>query len=52
MRLRPLVALFAAAAALGGCADSPPVLEGRAVSMRYDPNRVAGLPASGPVRRQ
>ena len=46
MRLRPLVALFIAAAALGGCAGSPPVLEGRAVSMRYDPNRVAGLPAS------
>jgi predicted metalloprotease len=46
MKLRPQVAVFTVAAALAGCAGSPPVLEGRAVSMRYDPNRVAGLPAS------
>ena len=40
------MALCAAATAIAGCASSPPVLEGRAISMRYDPNRVAGLPAS------
>lgn len=46
MRLQPLAAMCAVAGVLAGCASSPPVLEGRAVSMRYDPNRVAGLPAS------
>lgn len=42
------------AMALAGCAGAPPtVVNGRAVSMRFDPNRVAGLPASdgpsGPI---
>lgn len=46
VRLRPAIALSAIATVLAGCAGSPPVLEGRAVSMRYDPNRVAGLPAT------
>lgn len=36
-----------------GCAAEQTVLDGRAVSMRYDPNRVAGLPVtdgpSGPL---
>lgn len=33
---------------VSGCASEPPpvVVEGRAVSMRYDPNHVAGLPVS------
>ena len=41
-------ALICAAAALSSCAGtpSPVVVEGRGVSMRYDPNRVAGLPVS------
>ena len=41
-------ALLCAAAVLAGCASAPaPVLiEGRGVSMRYDPNWVAGLPVS------
>lgn len=45
MKLRPL-AVCAVAAMLAGCTGNPPVREGRAVSMLYDPNRVAGLPAS------
>ena len=41
-------ALVCAAAALSSCAStpSPVVVEGRGLSMRYDPNRVAGLPVS------
>lgn len=31
---------------LAGCGTEPSTVEGRAVSMRFDPNRVAGLPAS------
>lgn len=40
--------LFAIVVPMAGCASppAPVVLEGRAVSMRYDPNRVAGLPVS------
>lgn len=46
-RSRSLVAL-ATATVLVGCGTSgPTVLDGRAVSMRFDPNRVAGLPATG-----
>ena len=41
-------ALLCTAAVLSGCASdsAPVVVEGRAVSMRFDPNRVAGLPVS------
>ncbi len=41
-------ALLCAAAVLSGCtsAPAPVMVEGRGVSMRYDPNRVAGLPVS------
>ena len=40
-----LIALGLCAAVVAGCAEEPTVIQGRAVSMRYDPNRVAGLPA-------
>jgi len=41
-------ALLCIAAVLSGCASTPApvVVEGRAVSMRFDPNRVAGLPVT------
>ncbi|MCB9409362.1 MAG: peptidase [Mycolicibacterium sp.] len=42
---QPLIALALCAVTLAGCAEEPTVIQGRAVSMRYDPNRVAGLPA-------
>lgn len=45
MRVR-LSAVLCCALVVVGCTSSPTVVEGRAVSMRYDPNRVAGLPAS------
>ena len=37
---------------LGACAaaEPPTIVEGRAISMRFDPNRVAGLPAAGGPR--
>ncbi len=40
-----LIGLALCVATLAGCAGDPTVVQGRAVSMRYDPNRVAGLPA-------
>lgn len=46
--LRPTAMLCGAVALISSCASEPPpvLVEGRAVSMRYDPNRVAGLPVS------
>ena len=38
--------LLTCLALAAGCASEPIVLDGRAVSMRYDPNRVAGLPVT------
>lgn len=44
-----LLAALICAAFVGACAaaEPPTIVEGRAISMRFDPNRVAGLPAAG-----
>jgi len=46
--LRAAALLSVAAAMMSGCATEPApiVVEGHAVSMRYDPNQVAGLPVT------
>lgn len=41
-----LCCVIVSQAALAGCARDPVLVQGIAVSMRFDPNRVAGLPAS------
>ena len=42
-----LVGLWSAVALVAGCGSAAPTLvDGRAISMRFDPNRVAGLPAT------
>lgn len=47
-RRRAILAIaLVCAATLAGCGTDPAVpVEGRAISMRFDPNRVAGLPAT------